>query len=220
MSSLNPWTLSGIERTSADLKARVAGRLADFCADPARHARFLNTLALLEHIGSRKIMMSQSHGLLAEGTLKHLAEETRHSFFFRRAAQKVAGRELDFSPRDTLAPASAKMYFGRLDATISASLEDDLPLEAPYLYVSMIIEVRAIWTYRLYRDVLERRGVGISLKSILAEEELHLTDMAGRLATMDRKLAARIPEFAGVEDGLFRAFWSILEAASEEKIAA
>jgi hypothetical protein len=112
------------------------------------------------------------------------------------------------------------MYFGRLDAMISSRLERDLPLEAPYLYVSMIIEVRAIWTYRLYRDVLEKMKVNISLKSLLAEEELHLVQMAEQLAPLDPNLEARIPEFARMEDGLFRSFWAILEAASEEKLAA
>jgi hypothetical protein len=214
MSLNGPWSLSRIEENSADLVEPVRRHLVALCGRPDEHARFLNTLSLLEHIGSRKILTSQSRGPLDCETLKHLAEEARHAFFFKRAAERVAGRALDYSPADAAVPASARMYFGRLDAEISRTLGNAVSVEVPYLYVSMIVELRAIWTYRLYHDVLSKSGMTISLKSLLAEEELHLPQMAERLVHLGEDLAASVPAFAHLEDGLFRGLWRALAGAT------
>ena len=64
MSSTTAWPLSEIEASSADLVEPVRRRLAWWVERPFEHARFLNTLALMEHIGSRKIMVSQTRGPL------------------------------------------------------------------------------------------------------------------------------------------------------------
>lgn len=210
MSLNGPWTLSRIEETSADLVEPVRRHLVALCSRPEEHARFLNTLSLLEHIGSRKILTSQSRGPLDCETLKHLAEEARHAFFFKRTAERVAGRPLDYSNGDAVMPASARMYFGRLDVGVNRMLAEEVSVEVPYLYVSMIVELRAIWTYRLYHEVLIDGGLNISLKSLLAEEELHLPQMADRLAELGEDLGATVPALARLEDGLFRGLWRSL----------
>ena len=214
MSSMTAWPLCEIEASSADLVETVRRRLAWWVERPAEHARFLNTLALMEHIGSRKIMASQTHGPLGQEILKHLAEETRHAYFFKRAAEKLARRALQFDELDAIRPASARMYFGRLDATIADALGANAHIEVPYLYVSLIIELRAIWTYRLYQDVLSERSAGLSLKSVLAEEELHLAQMARRLRQLDAQPEVRVPGFACIEDRLFRRLWAGLDGTS------
>jgi hypothetical protein len=215
MSSRTAWPLSETEASSADLVEPVSRRLAWWVDHPAEHARFLNTLALMEHIGSRKIMVSQSRGALGQDILKHLAEETRHSYFFKRAAEKLARRTLEFDDRDAIRPASARMYFGRLDASIEDALGVDVHPEVPYLYVSLTIELRAIWTYRLYHEALNERGNPLSLKSILAEEEMHLAQMLDRLRALDADPEASVPPFARLEDRLFRTFWTALDSACE-----
>jgi hypothetical protein len=213
MSSTTAWPLSEIEASSADLVEPVRRRLAWWVERPAEHARFLNTLALMEHIGSRKIMVSQTRGPLGQDILKHLAEETRHAYFFKRAAESLARRPLRFDDTDAIRPASARMYFGRLDATIDDALGANAHVEVPYLYVSLIIELRAIWFYRLYQDVLSERGANLSLKSVLAEEELHLEQMTRRLRDLGAAPEARVPGFTRIEDRLFRHFWSVVEGA-------
>ncbi|MBK8176436.1 MAG: hypothetical protein IPK66_14550 [Rhodospirillales bacterium] len=214
MSSGTVWPLSEIEASSADLVEPVRARLAWWVEHPVQHARFLNTLALMEHIGSRKIMVSQTRGALGQDILKHLAEETRHSFFFKRAAEGIARRTLEFDTKDAVAPGSACMYFGRLDASIGAALGRDVHIEIPYLYVSLTIELRAIWTYRLYHDVLTRHAASLSLKSVLAEEEMHLDQMLARLEHLSAAPRDWLPGFTDTEDRLFRSFWSALEADS------
>jgi hypothetical protein len=213
MSSTTAWPLSEIEASSADLVEPVRRRFAWWVEHPQEHARFLNTLSLMEHIGSRKIMVSQTCGPLGREVLKHLAEETRHSYFFKRAAENLARRPLEFDDTDAIRPASARMYFSRLDASIDDALGPDAHVEVPYLFVSLIIELRAIWAYRLYQNVLAERPGGLSLKSVLAEEELHLEQMTQRLRDLGADPAARVPGFARIEDRLFRHFWSVLEGA-------
>ena len=214
MSSTTAWPLSEIEASSADLVEPVRRRLAWWVERPAEHARFLNTLALMEHIGSRKIMASQTRGPLGQEILKHLSEETRHAYFFKRAAENLAGRALQFDETDAIRPASARMYFARLDATIKSALAANAHIEVPYLYVSLIIELRAIWTYRLYQDVLSEHSAGLSLKSVLAEEELHLQQMARRLLELGAEPEVRVPGFARMENRLFRTLWAGLDGTS------
>lgn len=191
--------------------AEVRARLDTICADPNVHVRFLNTLSLLEHIGSRKIMLARAR--VADGAmLKHLAEESRHAFFFKRAAEKLAGRVLDYDNGDLLAGPAARWYMGRLDAGISSSIApEEGPL--PYLYMSLIVEYRAIWAYRIYQPVLAERQCGISLNSVLAEEDLHRKNMLAEIGSRDAASRVRIPMFRAMEHDGFRKFWSAIECA-------
>jgi hypothetical protein len=205
MSSPDPWTLSALEENGRDLETPVRDTLTSFTSGRHIHARFLNTLSLMEHIGSRKIMASQKRP--DHETLKHLAEETRHAFFFKRAAEKAAGKSLDYSAPNTIAGDHARMYMGRLDAYIAKESGTGAP---PYLYMSLVVELRAVWMYRLYQWVLLETGSELSLKSILAEEKSHLDDMWKRLGELDADRDSRTAEFASFEEVRFRSLWSAL----------
>ena len=191
-------------------ESRVRALLARIAADSDLSARFLNTLSLMEHIGSRKIMVSQAGALHGE-TLKHLAEETRHAFFFKRAAEALAGRTLDYGADDVLAGPQARLYMGRLDAVIARQVSGG----AAYLYMSTIVEIRAVWFYRLFDQVLKAAGRSLKLSGLLAEEENHLADMRARLADplMETRLEAFTAQeniqFARLLDGLEEAVFAV-----------
>lgn len=190
-------------------EGRVHGFLAHIGADPVLGARFLNTLSLMEHIGSRKIMISQSRGgVLDADTLQHLAEETRHAFFFKRAAEALAGRALGYDKADLLAAAPARHYMARLDAHIARAAKG----RAAYLFMSYIVEVRAVWFYELYDRLLKTAGRSLKLTSLLAEEKSHLADMRAQLAgpALESQLAA----FSAHENRLFAKLLDGLEAAT------
>ena len=155
--------------------------LADLIAQPAEHARLLNTLALLEHIGSYRIMVTQHGEDCAQPTLRHLAEEAQHAFFMKRQAEKTAGRSLGFAEEELLAGNTARSYFRRLEALIHGRLSREGHASATYLYMSMTIEFRALWFYEHYQQALKTAGNAISLKRILGEEANHLSDMVKRL---------------------------------------
>jgi hypothetical protein len=200
---MNPLLLSD------DHPGAVGARLERICADQDLHIRFLNTLSLMEHIGSRKIMLAKPR-VPDSAMLKHLAEETRHAWFFKRAAEKLAGRALDYDDGVLLAGAAARMYMDRLDAGISSAISpSEGPL--PYLYMSLIIERRAIWAYRVYQSVLAARNCGISLAGVLAEEDLHLHKMLSGIGARDPRSHDRMPVFCAMEQENFRRFWSAVE---------
>jgi hypothetical protein len=206
---MNRLPLSGDEASCSESALRLREVLRALCADPETHTRFLNTLSLLEHIGSRKIMLSRVKS--RDGALlKHLAEESRHSFFFKRAAEKLARRPLDYSASATIAGAAARLYMDRLDARISAALKPD---SLPYLYMSLIIEDRAVWAYRIYHSVLAEQKTGISLSSVLAEERLHLDAMLAEIHRRDTGADEHITAFCGVEHLEFNRFWRAIETA-------
>ena len=200
--------------------ASVKQLLGWFCAHPAAHARFLNTLSLMEHIGSRKIMASQSERGLGGDTLRHLAEETRHAYFLKRAAEKLAHRPLGYRAGETIAGAAARGYMERLDAEILHEF-DRTSANLPYLYMSLIVELRAVWFYRLYQETLTENEQNLSLRSVLAEEELHLDAMLARLSDMDEHCAPRLKRFQATERERFCVLWDAIESeCSGERLAA
>lgn len=200
----NPWNSSETE----PLRAQARAFLAAICRRPADHARLLNTLSLMEHIGSRKIMLCRQGRGLAQDILKHLAEEARHAHFFRRAAERVAGRSLGGGSEDTLAPWAARMYFERLDAAVTRRLGGDGALA--YRYVTLAVELRARWFYRLYQQVLTREGLPLSLKSVLAEEDQHLRQMGEQLGKSDPRFERRRAEFARLETVRFERWFAAM----------
>ncbi len=81
---------------NADLVDRTRVLLDTVVARPQRHARMTNTLSLLEHMGSHKIMATQHSAAIDQPTLKHVAEEAHHAYFMKRQAEKTAERALEY----------------------------------------------------------------------------------------------------------------------------
>jgi hypothetical protein len=178
----------------------VRSFLQNVIAQPQHHARFLNMLSMLEHMGSRKIMLSQMHQTLTEDSLKHLAEEARHAYFFKRQAERIAGHAMNgYTDENTHARRPAHMYFQRLDAGIARHVA----AHDAYPWVSMIVELRACWLYHLYQGVLVESKQTLSLKSLLAEEDMHLAEMFAMVGDD----TTRLQELSALETRLFGRLW-------------
>lgn len=211
--SNDPWTSSGMKDNNARLEAPVRAFLQSLVPDSESHARFMNMLSMLEHMGSRKIMVSQMNKCLTEDILKHLAEEARHAYFFKRQAERLAKRPLDgYTDENTMQRVPALMYFGRMDAGISKRVSPP----AAYPWVSLIIELRACWLYAIYQEVLEKSGLHISLKSLLAEEDMHLAEMFAACGAD----TALLRELSAYETALFEKLWASLCATPQVAQAA
>lgn len=210
-------TYSDFEQANLAYTPRLEVFLASVCASRATHARFLNTLSMLEHMGARRIALTQGAPALGQDTLKHMAEEARHAFFFKRHADRLAGAALEFDDSDMIAPASARMYFRRLEQFIVADLEGAAaPRRLTYLYMSMIIEFRAVWAFSIYQSVLKTHGIQFSLKSLLAEERIHLADMGESVAALDSARPDRIARFLDKERDLFARLLELLESSASK----
>jgi len=207
-------TYLDFESANAGFSSRLGACLDVITADRQLHGRFLNTLSMMEHMGARRIMITQSHAELAQDTLKHMAEEARHAFFFKRQADKFAGRSMDYTASDTIAPAFARMYFKRLESFIAKDLKDvENPGLVTYLYMSMIIEFRAVWSFGVYQSCLDANDIKLSLKSLLAEEQGHLEEMEATLASTGIGTSERINRYLAKERELFIKLLGALEGA-------
>ena len=211
------WLDGALARFAADndeLAPRTRALLDAIIAAPKRHARMLNTLSLLEHMGSHKIMATQHSAAIDQPTLKHIAEEAHHAFFMKRQAEKTAERPLEYVASDLLAPASARMYFQRLEGATVRALGEERSPRAAYLYMSMIVEFRALWFYGLYEQALKRAGHALSLKRVLGEEQAHLFDMAARLEAGRELDGARAAHALAAERQLYSRLLGALERAA------
>jgi hypothetical protein len=210
------WLDGALARFTADnddLVLQTRSLLARIVGDAPRHARLANTLSMLEHIGSHKIMTTQHGSHIDQPTLKHVHEEAGHAYFMKRQAEKTAQRSLDYVDADLLAPAASRMYFQRLEAAMLRTLAQQRSARAVYLYMSMIVEFRALWFYGLYQQTLQRAGHPLSLKRVLGEEQNHLGDVAHRLETAGELSDARTAEFVGYERALFGRLLAAMQRA-------
>ena len=211
------WLDGALARFAADngdLAPRTRALLDVIVAEPKRHARMINTLSLLEHMGSHKILLTQHSATIDQATLKHIAEEAHHAFFMKRQAEKTAERALEYVAGDLLAPSSARMYFQRLEAATVRALGPQCSPRAAYLHMSMIVEFRALWFYGLYEQALKRAQHALSLKRVLGEEQAHLGDMAERLEAGNELDDARAAEVLAAERKLYSRLLGSLERAA------
>jgi hypothetical protein len=210
------WLDGALARFAAandDLVLQTRSLLARIVADAPRHARHANTLSMLEHLGSHKIMTTQHGAEIDQPTLKHVHEEAGHAYFMKRQAEKTAQRTLEYVDEDLLAPASARMYFQRLEAALKRGLAQRRSVRAVYLYMSMIVEFRALWFYGLYQQTLQRARDTFSLKRVLGEEQNHLGDVAHRLEMAGELSDSRTVEFVGYEKALFGRLLAAMQRA-------
>ena len=211
------WLEGALARFAADnaeLSSRTRAVLDAIVAEPPRHARMINTLSLLEHMGSHKIMATQHSAAIDQATLKHMAEEAHHAFFMKRQAEKTAERALEYVAADLLAPSSARMYFQRLEGATVKALGERRSSRAAYLYMSMIVEFRALWFYGLYEQALKRAHHALSLKRVLGEEQAHLGDMAERLEAGGELDDSRASQVLAAERKLYARLLGALERAA------
>jgi hypothetical protein len=105
------------------------------------------------------------------------------------------------------------MYFQRLESATVRTLGPERSARAAYLYMSMIVEFRALWFYELYQRSLQRARHALSLKRVLGEEQAHLADMAERLEAGHELDDARAAQVLTVERRLYARLLGALERA-------
>ncbi|EKR29080.1 hypothetical protein [Leptospira interrogans] len=165
------------------------------------HSRWLNTISFLEHIGSRKILATQSGFAVGEMILRHASEETRHAHFFKRMSQRISpGTCPDYQIENLHCGFSAFLYFQRLDGMVlknlnSSGMKGKKRSFLSYLYVTHLVEERADFLYQEYDQILEESRIPVSLKAILKEEESHLSEMKDALHQEDPEYKTRYAIF-------------------------
>lgn len=180
-----------------DAQIDVKDLLTKIVRNSFLHARFLNTLSLLEYRGAQKLSRIATSLPSSSFFLEHIAEEYRHAFFLRRLAQKISPSEMFQEYDNVFSKAKTISYMDKIDRRISLMLRDHrlLSKDRAYVFVTLVIEERALPFYRLYQSVLDDETCGISVKSIASEEADHLSVMraeAKRIHLSEELLASAL----------------------------
>lgn len=203
-------------KPSAEIEKRLLQFLRAIVDDQTLHSRWLNTLSFLEHVGSRKIFRARLEDHMNEMLLRHASEEARHALFFKTMARReAAGGSAETSELTYCGP-SANRYFQSLDSAVQEYARSryagaDIPYFC-YLLTTWLIEVRAGLVYPLYQQALTEKESSVSLKSIILEEEGHLSEMNAELEVHNLTSAAH--SLLDAEAVLFERFLAKLESGT------
>jgi len=179
-------------------------------ADPALHARWLNTFSYLEYVGFRKIVKSHRAEVLTAVILGHACEEGRHALGLKRLAIKLGGAQFDsYAPEVLLCGEEAEAYFQDLDKACDeafADRSDEERAKLTYCYVTWLVERLALDVYQIYKRALGESEIARKLGGLLAEETKHLADVEALLHAGDPGFSTRSKEFEAVEVALYENF--------------
>ena len=174
------------------------------------HAKWLNSLSMMENTGARKISKYEHPVHTGIIVLKHAAEEARHAYYLKKQIGKLAEDACpDYSYPYLLAPIESHHYLNLLDVEACRYLKNKLNLEGralkhgAYLLVTYAIEVRADMLYGIYQDALTKHGSKVNVKSIILEEEGHLQEMQRMLEVFHPQWEALAADMCAVENRLF-----------------
>ena len=195
----------------------LEGLISQIVADPALHARWLNTFSYLEYVGFRKILKSQRAEVLTTAILTHACEEGRHALGLKKLAVKLGGAGFDsYAPQVLLCGEEAEAYFQDLDQFCDEAFADrsaDERVRLAYGYVTWLVERRALDVYGLYKNALGDSEIARKLGGLLAEETKHLADIEALLQAADPAFSTRSKEFEAVENSLYEVFLAALTKA-------
>lgn len=212
--------MSGSKTKSPGLDSIIAA----IVRDPQLHARWLNTFSFLEYVGFRKIVKSQRAESLTATVLNHALEEGRHAFRLKKLALALGGAGFDsYAPQTLLCGEEAEDYFQDLDHQTEAEFEDRDEAEKAkltYLYVTWLIERRALDVYGLYKKAVAGSEIAQRLDGLLAEEDGHLRHVETEIAAGDPDHARRAARLIGLETGLYERFLGALATALGTQAAA
>ena len=206
-----PRLIEEFNRSNEDLCDWTGQIFRGLCSDAEHRWLFFNTLSYMEHIGSYKIMATQLANVIDYPTLKHLNEETGHAVLFKRHAERLKGAGVDYSETVLIAPASARAYFGRLEAAMVGEFGRHANYRTIYLYMSLIVEFRAVWAYQILERCIAAEQLGFSLDKLLAEEQGHLNSMVRRLNDDEQFSEIRVHQFWSRERKLYVRLMNAIE---------
>jgi len=186
--------------------------------DNGLHARWLNSLSMMENTGARKISKYEDPVHTGIIVLKHAAEEARHAYYLKKQISKLSKDACpDYSYPYLIAPVESYHYLQQLDVQACRYLKNKLKLEGralkhgAYLLVTYAIEVRADMLYGIYQDALTNHNSKVNVKSIIAEEEGHLAEMQRMLEQFHPQWQALAADMCAIEDNLFHTWMDAIE---------
>ena len=186
------------------------------------HAKWLNSLSMMENTGARKISKYEHPVHTNIIVLKHAAEEARHAYYLKKQISKLTDDACpDYSYPYLLAPIESYHYLNQLDVDACRYVKNKLGLSGrdmkhgAYLLVTYAIEVRADMLYGIYQDALTRHSSKVNVKSIIAEEEGHLEEMQKMLEVFHPQWEMLAKDMCEVENKLFERWVTAIEKVQQ-----
>jgi len=185
--------------------------LTELSQRPKDHARFLNSISLMEYMGARKIMKSQHEESISADVLAHMAEEIRHAQVFKKMALKLSeGHLVSYEEEHLLAGHEARAYMQAVDQGVAGVLKKQ-DSYYNYLLSTLLIEERANKVYPFYAQLLEPYGFATQIQKILREEEHHLKEIEDHLKEKQSLSSQQMEHLRELETA---AFMVLIEAVS------
>ncbi len=192
--------------------------------DNQLHAKWLNSLSMMENTGARKISKYEDPVHTNIIVLKHAAEEARHAYYLKKQIGKLAKEACpDYSYPYLIAPVESYHYLQQLDVQACRYLKIKLNLagrelkHGAYLLVTYAIEVRADMLYGIYQEALTSHKSKVNVKSIIAEEEGHLEEMQRMLEVFHPQWQQLAGDMCAVENKLFEIWIKAIAEVIREK---
>ena len=181
--------------------------IQELICKPELHAKFLNTLSLLEFIGARKIMKSQMENQITPSVLAHATEEIRHAQVLKKLALKVGGAAVTtYSEESLMCGALAREYIHGIDYKAQEVLGEKDSWRN-YLLTTLIVEERAQELYPFYDGQLAQIGLAGPLQAIVREEVGHLEDVIEKLRVVGQVSPSMVEDVRDSETKLFDHFF-------------
>lgn len=178
---------------------------------PMIHARFLNTLSLLEYIGARKIIKSQDESMVNMVVLSHAAEEIRHAQILKKLALKVGGKSVEsYSENSLIAGKLGRKYIQDIDQASATAVEGQDPWLC-YLITTLIVEERAEVFYPVYEELIGKVNMSGPLKQIVRDEVNHLAQMREYIDKDKRIDSQKLQSIRALEEKNFNLFFKEVE---------
>ena len=180
---------------------------------PLLHARFLNTLSLMEYMGARKIIKSQLEENIDTQILAHMTEEIRHAQIFKKMALKLSeGRLVTYRDSHLLAGSQGRNYIQSVDQSVAEILNYENS-RRNYLLSTLIIEERANQLYPFYAQLMKPLGFGSQISNVFQEEKNHLEQIRQQILQSGELDPLQMEFLCKIE---LRAFDAFMEAVKSQ----
>lgn len=187
--------------------------LSQLVKNSEKHARFLNTISLMEYMGARKIVKSQLEKNIDSEVLAHMTEEIRHAQIFKKMALKLSeGLLKNYGDEFLLAGVEGRAYIQTVDQSVAAALNGE-DSHYNYLLSTLLIEERANSVYPFYAELMEPMGFSSYLRGILREEEHHLEQIQTSLENSQKLSSQKLQALRMIEQ---KAFDFLIQAVDRE----
>jgi hypothetical protein len=193
--------------------------LDEVLSSDSKHYLWLKTLSYLEYIGYRKMVKAIPYTSVDQEVFHHLSDEIQHSFMLKELAHKSFGGQ-SFSDEALKQFANiAEAYFQGIDSHIHDWVLETTGEENPfltYMWVSYIVEKRAMKVYPQYFSKLTQSPLKIVLQKIIKDESQHLSYLEKMIEHFSFSLNLKESTLFEFEEGCFNSFLQQMKQEFEQ----